>query len=577
MPIDPADLAAFEQQQPAQPLGIDPRDAEEFAKQQSRYTGSFLPISKDASGKIGFDPNAGILGTVKRAAMLAGQVKSGEVKVPSSGAVPGSVEFGSPESGGERIGEAATVLSPGSAALRLAPGIVSPAAKAAQTAVELGAPLPRGIATDNTGLQAVTQAARQLPYVGTKIGDRLANTSQAASERIAGDAADLSGGITARPDVGETLREPMSGIIQANKKTIDDNFNGLRAAVDTEAPIAPNNLRQAVIDIARSRQASGWQNPAAGLDNFVNLVGDGASFSGLQRARSELADTIDFGAAHGGFTAGDKKQLMAAISKDMETAVRTNARGDPDEAISLYKNANDVFKKLSGENNNVSALLGTKRDSLLAGQIITAANGKTGDPVLLATLKRGLPEADFNRVSGTVLSEMGKNQAGEFSLPLFAKAWSQVGERQKNILFGQSAKNYDDIANLASFLKGADQFRNTSNTAGAGTLAAVGSALATGTVAAVQMGSMVPLESAGVVLAGGYMLAKALARPAGAAAVARMARAAQYYTQTPSAATRAVLITTARDANRTLESLGSSGTELLRQLQSPMKAGAEPE
>lgn len=570
-----------------------PVDHDPFAGKQKSFSGTILPFTRDESGNVSFDPNAGIVGVIKRAVTLPSDVIAGKVQLPSSQGIPGSIDPSEPgaKEAMSRITEAATVMSPVSPAIRaggaIVPGVTDTALRvtnrppgaieAAQTAVDLGAPLPRGIATENTGIQAITQGSRQLPYVGQKIGDRLSATEGAAGERLAGDTQGLTGGITARADVGESLRAPLKDIIIANKETIDTSFRQLRQAIDPEATVVPRNLGQALIEIGKSRVGSGWENPGAGLDNLVNLVRSGASFNGLQRARSELAETIDFNAAHGGFTAGDKKKLMGAISKDMEQAVALNVRPGvaPEQAIGLYKGANETFQKLVGENESVATILGSQRDTLLAGKIVSAANGKTGDPKLLAQLKRGLPDEDFNRVAGTVLHELGKNQSNEFSLNLFSKSWAQLGERQKDILFGPRKQFYDDIAHLSSFIKGTEQFKNTSNTGRAATIATVLSALGTGAATTIATGSPIPVATAAAGIAGGYALAKALANPAGAAAVARMARAAESYTKVPSVAKRATLMITARDAGKTLESLGSSGAALLRQLESPLKATPE--
>ena len=56
--------------------------------------------------------------------------------------------------------------------------------QAAQTAIDLGAPLPRGLASDSPAVQAITARARQIPWAGQQIGNRAARTVEAAGERI---------------------------------------------------------------------------------------------------------------------------------------------------------------------------------------------------------------------------------------------------------------------------------------------------------------------------------------------------------------------------------------------------------
>lgn len=82
------------------------------------YKGGVLPFSKDASGGVSFDPDAGILGAVKRAVTLPGRVAAGDAKLPSSGSVPGSVPFGDQESAGAEVADLATMAAPVNPAIR---------------------------------------------------------------------------------------------------------------------------------------------------------------------------------------------------------------------------------------------------------------------------------------------------------------------------------------------------------------------------------------------------------------------------------------------------------------------------
>lgn len=57
------------------------------------YSGSFLPISRDAQGNVGFDSNAGILGAIKRAVTLPGDVATGQVDPMSDEALKRTVDL----------------------------------------------------------------------------------------------------------------------------------------------------------------------------------------------------------------------------------------------------------------------------------------------------------------------------------------------------------------------------------------------------------------------------------------------------------------------------------------------------
>jgi hypothetical protein len=91
------------------------RGAAQAKPKAEAYKGTILPFSKDEAGNVKFDSDAGILGPIKRAVMLPGQVIKGEVDPMSDEGLKRSLEM-------------ASVISPVSAAMeageRAIPGVV---------------------------------------------------------------------------------------------------------------------------------------------------------------------------------------------------------------------------------------------------------------------------------------------------------------------------------------------------------------------------------------------------------------------------------------------------------------------
>jgi len=82
-------------------------------------SGGFLPISRYSDGSVGFDSNAGILGSIKRAFTLPGDVYTGKVQMndPTTGRTSDEAI--------QRSMEAATVFSPSSPGLRAGEGVMA--------------------------------------------------------------------------------------------------------------------------------------------------------------------------------------------------------------------------------------------------------------------------------------------------------------------------------------------------------------------------------------------------------------------------------------------------------------------
>ncbi|MCZ7855999.1 hypothetical protein O9X81_05180 [Agrobacterium salinitolerans] len=85
--------------------------------QSKAFTSSILPFSKDEQGNVSFDSNAGILGSIKRAVMLPGEVMAGETPVFGPDGRVSQEVIG-------RSLEAASLMSPSAPGLRSGSGLV---------------------------------------------------------------------------------------------------------------------------------------------------------------------------------------------------------------------------------------------------------------------------------------------------------------------------------------------------------------------------------------------------------------------------------------------------------------------
>lgn len=494
----------------------------------------------------------------------------------------GEIDPSTPE-GAQNVAEAAFMFQPmspafktGGAISRIAEGRPPPASvpvpalpanvRAAQTAVDIGAPLPVSIASGNRATQSIAAAARQFPGVGTAIDERVAETAKGAGDAVGELGSTLAGGPTDRATVGASLRPSLQDVIHGNNAKIDQVYSQLRNVIDPDAVAADLPRTRATLDaIVRDRTSAGQQNPTAGLENVKSLVDQGASFNGLQRARSDIGNSINFGQANPGFNKGDLKRVYGAMSADMENVVgqHTLAGIDPSQSVRVLQAANSAASQLIQRNQNIQKLVNIQSDEGLAGSLIKAGtNDKTGNLRLLAQLRQSMPSEDFDQIAGVAVSEMGHDATGHFSLAKFGSNWSKMDDPAKAVLLRDPshAKFLDDIASLSKNLKHASQYENTSNSGRSVELGGLVSA-AGGAAAAVAMsGDVKPLLALLGSIGGGYVLAKWLARPAGAATVSKWMRAADSYRMSPSPTKRAAIVMATRNM---LNTMGVSPQQLL--------------
>jgi uncharacterized protein YidB (DUF937 family) len=166
-------------------------------------------------------------------------------------------------------------------------------------------------------------------------------------------------------------------------------------------------------------------------------------------------------------------------------------------------------------------------------------------------------------------------RTGDFSLNQFTSSWDKLSEGAKNVLFSPTHKQMiDDIASLGRHLKGGDQYRNHSNTAGAIILWDIVRAVGETGVAAAA-GLVAPGAVAGVAVTAGMaeLLTRFLASPAKAASISAWVKAYRAMTlNAPTPARQALFTMTTRNL---AHSLGVPANDVLRIVQSHLPLAAQ--
>lgn len=352
----------------------------------------------------------------------------------------------------------------------------SPGQAAAATAQGLGAPIPRGLASDNPSIQAATSKLRQFPVVGPRISKAVENFQEATGERI-GEIAQGSRGVApSRALAGATLRPALREYQEANKATIGRAYDLLNRVSDTTKFAQRIAAGKAIETVLKRRRGARLANPEAGLEDVLNILyggkggthGGGIAFKGLQEARSLLGEKLKFPEQHPGFRTGEGRLIYAAMSRDMEDAIRKYAKINPDEAVRYLNSAHRVAQEMIERNTAAQRVLNISNDESLVGALVNTAQERTGNLELLRNLRSTMPAADFQHISGTLLAELGHNPAtDEFSLAKFVTGWGNLSDAAKQELFSpQHLQELNNIFGAGKHIKGALKESNTSHTAG---------------------------------------------------------------------------------------------------------------
>jgi hypothetical protein len=344
--------------------------------------------------------------------------------------------------GGVLGGTLGGVLGP-----RLPNLVPSAGERAAATAEKLGAPLPRGLASDYAGVRNATAKLQQVPIVGGQITKRVEAAKEAAGGQI-GDIASTMAPAGNRAGADVILKPGLQAVIDKNHDTIDAAYDGVRAAIDRNAHYTMPRTEQVLNEIMAARKAAHWEDPAAGLGQFRRAAG-GSTFEGAQRARVDARNAGNPTAQHPGFNKGDYNKLTRAMGVDLRDMAYTSGGN---KALKAFDEADKQFGHLSEQNDRLAALLDAKGEGATA-TLLGAAKEKGGDTRLLAQLKASMRPDDFAQIGGTLLHELGKS-GNDFSLAQFVTNWNKVSDGAKRVLFQpQHLRDIEDIVGMGAHIK----------------------------------------------------------------------------------------------------------------------------
>jgi hypothetical protein len=345
----------------------------------------------------------------------------------------------------------------------------SPGQMAAATAQRIGAPLPRGLTSDNPAITGLTAKLQSSPFGGAKIGAGVHKTAEAAEDYLGDISSGMTQGVEDRATADAIVRPALQSVVDQNKQAINSAYDGLRNQIDLNQHYSMPNTQVELGKVMADRTAAGWDKPEQGLDQFQNIV-NGATFNGAHRARVDARGAGNVLVPHPGYNKSDYNRLTKAMTKDLRHIVYSAAL-DPakrGEAVQDFDAAERQFGQLAERNDSLYKLVNKRGEAAIAS-LLNSSKEKSGNVALLNQLKNSMGQGspDFQLIGGMLLHELGHNPStGQFSLAKFMTEWGKRSSKAKQALFSPDhLKDLNDIAAMGKHLKGALKETNTSHTA----------------------------------------------------------------------------------------------------------------
>ncbi len=500
-----------------------------------QFSGSFLPLSRDAEGNVSFDSNAGLLGPITRAFMLPGDAMAGKVDPMSQEGINRAGEFAS------IFGPTSPAMGTGKAIAANAPVRERPGMDVAAAADRLGVPVPRAATSDSATVQQAGKIVSNVPIAGTPI--RVASGRAIDELGNAATRVEQGYGSGSVPAAGAAARE---GITDYSTKTLPGR---VKAAYDTVDGLITQNVVSPLSETAKvaadiSARRANAALPESGAVRTIQKAleqKDGLNYQGIKDLRTSVGEMLDNPQAitASGMSQAELKRIYGGLTDDLKAAV---ARSGGEKASAAFEAANQLAAKTAREREGLQKVLGRDASDERIFDRITAMAGSStrADRVALARVRGAVSDETWNELASGVISKLGRNAEGGFSADRFVTGWGKLSPEGKSALFGgkkELASALDDIALVSSRFKQLNQYANPSGTgqtlAGAGYLS--GAFLDPVTV----IGSLVS----------GRVLSSVLSKPTSARALAAYAKAYERQISSPSKVNNQAFINTARAAS----------------------------
>jgi hypothetical protein len=428
------------------------------------------------------------------------------------GQAPGGI-FGAPR-GSLGMGFA----RPGQAGAATAPAMPVPMR---QQLVEAGqridVPVPRYMVGGRIQ-QGIAAGLHNIPGAGDKLA-----TAAEATEKALGRAAETvaEGFGTRSPAVaGSYAKDALAEwITTGSGKTAARVYDAVDNLVNPAVTTELNATRQAAQSIIDRRANARIPGDSAAVRTVADAIAApiGLNYEGIKNLRSYLGEMTPDEIVASGFRSGEVKQLYGALTNDLRAAT-FNAGGQ--KALDAFTKANRIYESIASRREALTKITGAKGDAapeaVFARLLAMAGSKSSADISRLVQARKAMGQEAWNEVASSVVSKLGRDPQGEFSIQRFLgpNGYSGLSPAGKALLFrstGQDklARALDDIAFVTNQIE--EKLLQFYNPSGTGK-----SVTATGLVLGILHNPIKTLST----ITGGTRIAALLSKPATAQATA---------------------------------------------------------
>lgn len=270
--------------------------------------------------------------------------------------------------------------------------------------------------------------------------------------------------------------------------------------------------------------------PGDTVESVFNLS-TGLNYQGIKDLRSYVRETLDdpMKLSKAGMSEKDLTRIYKTLTEDLKSAVE---RGGGTKALAEWEKVNAYSFRASKEREALQKIIGSKEPEAIVDTIAAAAGTNSRASLnKLFQARKAVDKETWDELASAVIERMGRDADGNFSPERWLTARGNLSETGKKMLFNTTGKkdlmkSLDDIDAVSRRLSKLNKdFGNPSGT---------GRNVGYTTMAGALIKA--PLKAVSAAL-GGRVVARYLAQPAEAKAVADYLKAMELAQRMPSLAT----------------------------------------
>lgn len=309
------------------------------------------------------------------------------------------------------------------------------------------------------------------------------------AQKVAQDIAENTGTIKTMEEAGRDLKLGAEAFGNKFRKTQTALYNKVDKFIPPETPVVTTNTNKLFEELSGAASGKTALRDFIGYSSFDDILKDlqsGVDYKTLKTLRTRFGENVKNPAGEITKTIGQQNvdRIYKALTLDMKAAA--SAKGK--DAMTAWQRANDytskrmtliddALKDIMKAENSQGAYNAVTR-TLLAG------NAKQST-TKIAQIKKALPKEEFDNFTATMINELGNPTAGvrgtgqEFSIRSFATNLEKIQPDAKRVMFGEKAKDLDDLTKI---LKRANLAGLETNVSRSGQVALTGSLVLGGAV-----------------------------------------------------------------------------------------------